>query len=69
MGAHRYLDPKYLHAPWYGDRRNNTHKCQNGKIVHTHLGVAPYEWALPFPHVVCESWAPICINYIPYLVP
>ena len=66
--AHTYLGPKDLHGPWHGDGRNCTHKCQNGKIVHTHLGIASCERALRFAHVVCESWEPICMSYIPYVV-
>ena len=68
MWAHTYVGPKDLHGPWHGDSRNCTHKCQNGKIVHTHLGIAPCECALRFAHVVCESCGPMCISYIPYVV-
>ena len=32
---------KDLHATWRGDKPNWVHKCQNGKIVHTHFGLAP----------------------------
>ena len=49
MRAYTYLSPKDLHGPWHGDGRNCTHKCQNGKIVSTQLGIAPCEWALRFP--------------------
>ena len=35
------LAPKDLHAPWRGDDPNWVHKCQNGKIAHTHFGLAP----------------------------
>ena len=30
-----------LHAAWRGDDPNWVHKCQNGKIAHTHFGLAP----------------------------
>ena len=68
MSAHTYLGHKDVHGPWHGDSRNCNHKCQNGKVVHTRLGIAPCEWALRFAHVVCESWGPMCISYIPYVV-
>ena len=32
---------KDLHAAWRGDDPNWVHKCQNGKIAHTHFGLAP----------------------------
>ena len=68
MWAYRYLGPNDSHGPWHGDGRTCTQKCQNGKIVHTHLGIAPCERALRFAHVVCESWGPMCISYIAYVV-
>ena len=69
LEVHTYLGPKDPHAPWHRERQKQSNKCQNGKVIHTHLGVAPYEWALRFTHVVCESWELICISYIPYLIP
>ena len=30
--------------------------AKKGEIVHTHLGIAPYECELRFAHMVCESW-------------
>ena len=68
MCAHTYLGLKDSHQPLHGESPNCTHKCQNGKIVHTHLGIAPCEWALRFAHVVCESCGSMCISYIPYVV-
>ena len=68
MWAHTHLAFEDLHGPWHGDRQNCTRKCQNGKIVHNHLGIAPGEWALRFAHVVCGSWGPMCISHIPYVV-
>ena len=68
MSASTYLGSKDLHGAWHVDSRNCTHKCQNGKIVHTHLGIAPCQLVLRFANVVCESWGPICISYIPYVV-
>ena len=38
------------------------------KFVHTHLGIALCEWALLFAAVVCKSWGPMCISYMPYVV-
>ena len=35
------LAPGDLHATRRGDNPNWVHKCQNGKIVHTQLGLAP----------------------------
>ena len=32
---------KDLHATRRSDNPNWVHKCQNGKIVHTHFGLAP----------------------------
>ena len=32
---------KDLHATRRGDDPDWVHKCQKGKIVHTHLGLAP----------------------------
>ena len=58
LWAHTYLGPRDLHVPWHADSRNCTHKCQN----------APCEWALRFANVACESWRPMCISYIPYVV-
>ena len=69
MGADTYLVPKDLHGPWHGVWQNCTHKCRNCTIVHTHLAVARYAWALRSANVECESWRAICISYIPYLVP
>ena len=68
MAAHRYLGPKDLHGPWHGDNPYWAHKCRNGKIAHTHLGLAPCQGSLRFAHVVCEPWGPICIIHIPYTV-
>ena len=68
MSAHTYLRSKDIHGPWHGDSRTCIHKCQNGKIVQTHLGKAPCEQALWFAHVVRESWGPMYISYIPYVV-
>ena len=65
MWAHMHLGSEDLCGPWHGERQNCTYKCKNGKIVHTHLGIAPYGMALRFPHVVCESWAPMCMSHIP----
>ena len=65
MWAHTYLVPNDCHGPWHGDSRTCTHKRQMGKIVHTHLRIADCERALRFTHVVCESWGPMCISYIP----
>ena len=62
------LGPKDLHWPWHGDGRIRTHKCHNDEIVHTHLGIAPREWAIWFAHVACESWGLMCTSYIPYVV-
>ena len=36
-----HLAPGDLHATGRGDNPNWVHKCQNGKIIHTHLGLAP----------------------------
>ena len=36
-----HLALKDLHATWRGDNPNWVHNCQNGKIVHTHFGLAP----------------------------
>ena len=57
-----------LHGPWHGDRQNCAQTCSNGNIVYTHLGIAACECALRFAHVVCESWGPMCISYIPHVV-
>ena len=35
------LAVKDLHATWRGDDPNWVHKCQNGKIAHTHFELAP----------------------------
>ena len=35
------LAPEDLHASWRGDNLNWVHKCKNGKIAHTHFGLAP----------------------------
>ena len=32
---------KDLHATRRGDDPNWVHKCKNGKIAHTHFGLAP----------------------------
>ena len=32
---------KDLHGTWRGDNPNWVQKCQNGKLVHTHFGLAP----------------------------
>ena len=32
---------KDLNATWRGDNANLVHKCQNGKIAHTHFRLAP----------------------------
>ena len=68
MWAYTYLSPNDLHWPWHGHGQNGTDKCQNGKIVHTHLGRAPFGWEVGFAHVVCELWGPMCISYIPHMV-
>ena len=68
MGVHTYLGPKDLQGPWQDDRQNCTHESQNGKIVHTHLRIAPCEYTLWFAHVVCDSCGPMCISYIPFMV-
>ena len=63
-----YLVPKDVRAPSHGNGRNRTYKCQNGKIVHTHLDIAPCEWALRYEQLLCESWGPNYISYIQYVV-
>ena len=59
---------KDLHATWRGDDPNWVHKCQNGKIAHTHFGLAPQRRLLRFAHVVCEPWGPLCITPMSYMV-
>ena len=66
--APTYLGLSDLPVPWHGDRQHCTHRCQKGKIVHTYLGISLSEWALRFADVVCDSWGPMCISYIPYMV-
>ena len=41
MQTPMFLALKDLHATRRGDNPNWVHKCQNGKIVHTHFGLAP----------------------------
>ena len=36
-----HLADKDLHATRRGDNPNWVHKCQNGKNLHTHFGLAP----------------------------
>ena len=36
-----HLALKDPYATWRGDNPNWVHKCQNGKIAHTHFGLAP----------------------------
>ena len=62
------LAPKDLHATWRGDNPNWFHKCKNGKIAHTHFGLAPQRRLLRFAHVVCEPWGPISISPMSYMV-
>ena len=62
------LDFKDLHATRRGDNPNWVHKCQNGKIVHTHLGLAPSRRLLRFAHLVCEPWGQISITPMSYMV-
>ena len=59
---------KDLHATRRGDNPNWVHKCQNGKIVHTHFGLAPERRLLRFAHVVCEPWGPMSITPMSYMV-
>ena len=59
---------KELYATWRGDDPNLVHKCQNGKIAHTHFGLAPQRRLLRFAHVVCEPWGPIYITPMSYMV-
>ena len=40
-GDSHVLALKDLHATWRGDNPNWVHRCQNGKIAHTHFGLAP----------------------------
>ena len=63
-----HLTFKALLATWRGDDPNWVHKCQNGKIVHTHFGLAPSRKLLRFAHVVCEPWGPISISPMSYMV-
>ena len=63
-----HLALKDLHVTWRGDNPNWVHKCQNGKIVHTHFGLAPQRRMLRFAHVVCEPWGPICTTPMSYMV-
>ena len=62
------LDFKELYATRPGDNPSWVHKCQNGKIVHTHLGLAPLRRLLRFAHVVFEPWGPISITPMSYMV-
>ena len=59
---------KDLRATGRGDDHNWVHKCKNGKIVHTHFGLAPQRRMLRFAHVVCEPWGPIYITPMSYMV-
>ena len=63
-----HLALKDLHATWRGDNPNWVHKGQNGKIVHTHFGLAPLRRLPRFANVVCEPWGPMSITPIPYMV-
>ena len=68
MKTHMSLALKDLQATWRGDNPNGVHKCQNGKIVHTHFGLAPERRLLRFAHVVCEPWGPMSITPMSYMV-
>ena len=59
---------KDLYATWRGDNPNLVHKCQNGKIVHTHFGLAPKRRLLRLAHVVCEPWGSMSITPMSYMV-
>ena len=59
---------KDLHATRRGDNPNWVHKCQNGKIVHTHFGLAPERRLLRLTHVVCEPWGPMSMTPMSYMV-
>ena len=59
---------KDLHATGRGDNPNWVQSGQNGRIVHTHFGLAPRRRLLPFAHVVCEPWGPISITPMSYMV-
>ena len=59
---------KNLHATRRGDNPNWVYKCQNGKIAHTHFGLAPWRRLLRLANVVCESWGPIYISPMSYMV-
>ena len=63
-----HLALKYLHAHRRGDNPNGVHNCQNGKIVHTQFGLAPWRRLLRFAHVVCEPWGPMSITPMSYMV-
>ena len=56
-----------LNSSWRGDNPNWVHKCQNGKIVHTHFGLAPERRLLRFAHVVCEPRGPMSITPMSYM--
>ena len=62
------LAPKDLNATRHGDDPNWVHKCQNGKIAHTHFGLAPSRGLLRFAHVVCEPWGPTYTTPMSYMV-
>ena len=62
------LAHKDLHATRRGDNPNWVHKCQNGKIVHTHFGLAPGRRLLRLAHVVCEPRGPMSISPMSYMV-
>ena len=57
-----------LHATRRGVNPNWVHTRQNGKIVHTHFGLAPQRSLLSFAHVVCEPWGPMSISPMTYMV-
>ena len=46
-----HLAPKDLHTTWRGDDPNWVHKCQNGKIAHTHFGLG------------CSASPKWCVNH------
>ena len=57
-----HLAPKDLHATRRGDNPNRVHKCQNGKIVHTHFGLAHKRRLLRVAHVVFQPWGPMSVT-------
>ena len=68
LEAYTYLSPKDLHGPRHGGIPYWAHKCQNRKIGHTHIGLAPCQRSPRFAHVVYEPRGPICIIHMPYMV-